>query len=147
MQALELRRSSVRARKEAGKRLAAATAVTDQGIPVLPSQPIWSEAEARLRRPPAAGERASCDPEQLRQWFNTGTTYIPGMRPADAGWCVLNVAVGKALPANLPPTHTTRNPSGGFLLRYTTDCTDFACDELELGIDAPDYVILPPTPG
>jgi len=69
------------------------------------------------------------------------------MRPADAGWCVLNVAVGKALPANLPPTHTTRNPSGGFLLRYTTDCTDFACDELELGIDAPDYVILPPTPG
>jgi hypothetical protein len=56
------------------------------------------------------------------------------------------VAAGTPAPAELPETYTVRTPSGGWHLYFKAD-QEFACDNLVPGIDAPDYVIVPPSVG
>src|SRR5262249_27898250 len=82
------------------------------GIPVFPCVPDGKE--------PLCGhgfKDATTDPEQIRTWWTTHPRANIGIRPADAGWIVLDADVYKGvdpdLLALLPDTFTVETPRGG----------------------------------
>ena len=82
------------------------------GIPVFPCEPDGKAAAT------VQGFRdATTNPGQIKRWWGGGERYNIGLRPADAGWIVLdadlNNSIDPELLARLPETFTVETPRGG----------------------------------
>ena len=92
--------------------LRAAREYAEAGIAVFPCEPD-GKAPATTR----SFNDATTDVDQIEQWWGAGQRYNIGLRPADAGWIVLDADVYKGvdpdLLARLPETFTVETPRGG----------------------------------
>ena len=92
--------------------LQAALDYAKAGIPVFPCQP-GGKAPATV----GGFKDATTILSQVKRWWREGTPYNIGLRPADAGWIVLDAdlcrGVEPDLLARLPETFTVETPRGG----------------------------------
>lgn len=92
--------------------LHAALQYAEAGIPVFPCEP-----DGKAPVTVGACKDATTSPHQIKVWWGRGARYNIGLRPADAGWIVLNADLYKGvdpdLLAGLPDTFTVETPRGG----------------------------------
>jgi hypothetical protein len=92
--------------------LQAALDYAKAGIPVFPCQP-GGKAPATV----GGFKDATTILSQVKRWWRGGTPYNIGLRPADAGWIVLDADVCNGvepdLLARLPETFAVETPRGG----------------------------------
>jgi hypothetical protein len=92
--------------------LRAALEYAEAGIPVFPCEPD-GKAPATTR----SFDDATIDLGQIKDWWGAGQRYNIGLRPADAGWIVLNADLHKGvdpdLLSRLPETFSVETPRGG----------------------------------
>jgi hypothetical protein len=113
--------------------LATALELADLGIPIFPAIASWDVADQKFTKKPLLigwQTLASTEPEQLKAWWQDFPDAIPGIELARAKLIVVDldrhpggadgVANFKALlnGRRLPPSPTTRTPSGGFHLFF-----------------------------
>jgi hypothetical protein len=92
--------------------LQAALEYAEAGIPVFPCEP-----DGKAPATTHGFKNATTNLDQIKAWWGAGQRYNIGLRPADAGWIVLDADLYKGvdpdLLAQLPETFTVETPRGG----------------------------------
>src|SRR5262245_28244665 len=115
------------------KNLAAALELAAAGVPTFPALISWNEKAQKLDKKPAISEwqaKATKDPSQIREWWATFPTAIPGVELGRSGLFAVDldrhhggadgIANFKAFRGNNPAPQcpTTKTPSGGYHLYF-----------------------------